>query len=108
MISGYVSIETIYSKIYRDLGINSEVSEESMIEWIAEGLLFIGAYGQYNEISECLPLVNGKSKLPCGFYKLVDINYKNQPVYWATNTNAANYQCHSCRIPSQSTSPTYN
>ena len=99
MISGFVSINTVLAKLYRDLGINSELNEGDVYEWVAEALALIGAYGQYNEISHCLTLKDGKAKLPCGFYKLVDISYKNGPVYWATNTNANNYQCDNCNIP---------
>lgn len=99
MISGYISFNTVIAKIYRTLGNNNELNYGDMVEWAAEALSLIGAYSQYDEISECLTLTNGKAKLPCGFYKLVDINYKNKPVYWATNTNAHNYQCHNCRIP---------
>lgn len=99
MITGFVSINTILAKLYRDLGINYELNEGDVYEWCAEALAMIGAYSQYNEVSDCLTLVNGKVKLPCGFYKLVDVNYKGYPMYWATNTNANNYQCHNCRIP---------
>lgn len=99
MITNFVSINTVIAKLYRDLGINYDISESDVYEWCAEALGMIGAYSQYEEISECLTLTNGKAKLPCGFYKLVDINYKGRPVYWATNTNANNYQCHDCRIP---------
>lgn len=99
MITQFKSIKFIISKLYRDLGINQEIPEDNIIEWCGEALNMIGAYSQYEEISDCLELINGKAKLPCGLYKLVDINYKNNPVYWATNTNANNYQCHNCRIP---------
>lgn len=99
MITKFVSIKYTISKLYRDLGINHEIPEGDIIEWCAEALSLIGAYGQYEEISDCLELVNGKAKLPCGFEKLVDINYRNNPVYWATNTNANNYQCSGCKIP---------
>lgn len=99
MIEGHVSYKTILAKLYRDLDINSEINEISVIEWINEALLMIGAYSQFTEISECLTLKNGKAKLPCGFYKLVDINYQNKPVYWSSNQNRSNYQCHNCRIP---------
>lgn len=100
MITGYTSIYTLIDKLYRDLGVNYELNELDIVSWTAEALGMIGAYSQYNEISECLNLVNGKAKLPCGFHKLVDINYKGKPVYWATNTNANNYQCNNCSIPS--------
>ena len=99
MITGFVSIKTLIAKIYRDLDINSEIPETSIIEWTAEALSMIGAYSQYDEVSACIDLVNGKAKLPLGFYKLVDVNYLNHPMFWATNTNANNYQCSECKIP---------
>lgn len=99
MISGYVSAKQTIAKLYRDLGINEQISETSIYEWIGESLSLIGAYAQFNEVSDCLTLNNGRVKLPCDFYKLVDISYKGYPVYWATNTNAANYQCDNCQVP---------
>lgn len=99
MISGYVSINTIVSKIYRDLDINSEVNFISIVEWAAEALAMIGAYSQYMETSTCLTMANGKARLPLGFEKLVSISYKNTPLTWATNTNKVNYQCSECQIP---------
>lgn len=99
MISGYISAKTVIAKLYRDLGINEEIPEVSIYEWMAEALNLIGAYSQYNEVSDCLELNSGKAKLPCGFYKLVSINFKGYPVHWATNTNASNYQCDNCQVP---------
>jgi len=99
MISGYKSIKTLISKLYRDLNINTELPEDSIIEWVAEALNIIGAFSQYDSISDCLELVNGKAKLPCNFYKLVDITYKNKPLYWSSNSVATNYGCHNCQIP---------
>lgn len=98
MIKSYISAKSILAKLYRDLDLNQEINENSVYEWIGEALSMIGAYSQYKEISHCLTTKGGKAKLPCGFEKLVDINYKGYPVYWATNTNANNYQCHNCRI----------
>lgn len=99
MIVGYKSIRVVISKIYRDLGINEEIAESSIVEWIAEALNMIGAYSQYSEVSDCLELKNGKAKLPCDFYKLVDVRFNGNPMYWSTNTNANNYQCNNCNIP---------
>lgn len=99
MITNFISLKTVFAKLYRDLGINSELNEGDLIEWSSEALNRIGAYSQYEEISECLTLINGKTKLPCGFFKLSDINYKHKPVYWSTNHNKTNYQNHNCRIP---------
>lgn len=99
MISNFISVKTILAKLYRDLNINKEINENSIIEWVAECLLKIGAYSQFQEISTCIELDCGKAKLPCGFYKLVDISYNNRPLHWATNTIAMNYQCDGCSIP---------
>lgn len=99
MISGFTSIKTLLAKLYRDLNINEELPENTLVEWIAEGLNMIGAYSQFNEVSDCIELTAGKAKLPCDFYKLVSINYKGHPMYWTTNQNAHNYQCSSCQIP---------
>ena len=98
MISGYVSIKQIFGVVYRNIGINYDVSESDMYEWGAEALSLIGAYSQYDEVSKCIDLKDGKAALPLGFHKLVDINYNKSPVYWATNTNAHNYQCKDCNI----------
>lgn len=99
MISNYVSIKTIIDKLYRDLGLNKEISESNIIEWTNEALLKIGAYAQFTEVSNCLDIVNGKACLPNGFYKLVDIMHNNKPMHWATNTMIHNYQCDGCSIP---------
>lgn len=99
MISGYVSLNTIINTVYRTLGVNYEINQIDCAEWAAESLAMIGAYSQYQETSACLDLVNGKAKLPLGFDKLADIRYKGNAMYWATNTNANNYQCSECQIP---------
>lgn len=99
MISGFVSVKTVLAKLYRDLGVNRELNESSVVEWVNEVLLKVGAYSQFNEISACIELIDGKACVPNGFYKLVDIAYLNQPLHWATNTLANNYQCEGCQIP---------
>ncbi len=98
-ISKFVPIDTILARLYRHLDYNTEINESDLIEWISDALLMIGSYYQFTEVSECLDLTDGKAKLPCGFYKLVDIRYQGYPVSWATNTMANNYQCEGCQIP---------
>jgi hypothetical protein len=98
MINGYISIKNIISTLYRDLGVNTEINESDLVEWSAEALSLIGAYSQYIEISKCLTLKKGKAALPIGFQKLVDVRYNGKPLYWATNTNANNYQCDGCQL----------
>jgi hypothetical protein len=98
-ITRYLPIQTVVNRLYRQLGINTEINESEVIEWTSDALLMIGSYYQFVEKSECLELIDGKAKLPCGFYKLVDIAYQGFPVSWATNQMASNYQCEGCQIP---------
>lgn len=107
MISGYVGIGAVAAKLYRDLGVNKELNFLDIVEWCNEVLLKVGAYSQFKEISECLTMVDGKTQLPCGFHKLVDIMYQNQPLSWATNTMANNYQCEGCKIDKCCTQHTF-
>jgi len=99
MIEGYVSLKTVLSTLYRNLGVNTEINEIDVVEWAAEALSMVGAYSQYQEVSVCTDLSKGKAKLPVGFQKLVDVTYKDRQLYWATNTNAKNYQCDNCQVP---------
>lgn len=97
MINGFVSYKYIISKLYRDLNLNEEINESSVIEWIGEALSMIGAFSQYEEVPICLKLIGGKACLPLGFEKLVDISYKGHPLYWATLTNYHNYRSDNCK-----------
>ena len=98
MIQGKLSVNYIIAKLYRDLGINSEISESDVIEWVGESLLFIGAFDQFETKIEKLTLENYKVKLPCGFYKLYNINYGNQPIYYSGKSLINNYFCDDCQI----------
>lgn len=99
MINNFISVYSIIDKLYRDLGINKEINESSVIEWVNEVLLKVGAYSQFVETKTCLELTNGRACLPNGFYRLVDIMYGNKPLHWATNTIVTDYACEGCTIP---------
>ena len=99
MVLGYVTIDTVIAKLYRDLGINTEVNEAHIIEWIAEALDKIGSYAQYEELKECLKLENGKVKLPTNFYRIKDIGYNGQPLAWASPSMLTAYGCEGSGIP---------
>jgi len=98
MIQGKLSVNYIISKLYRDLGINSEISESDVIEWVSEALLFIGAFDQFETRIEKLTVENNKVKIPCGFYKLYNINYGNEPMYYSGKSLINNYFCDDCEI----------
>ena len=99
MIQGRVSINSIAAKLYRDLGINSEIPIEELYEWCSEALLFIGAFDQFNTVTDNITIEEHKAKLPCGFYKLQEISHENMPVYYSGKSLINNYFCEDCKIP---------
>lgn len=100
MIAGKISYKYIVEKLYRDLGLNEEIPEEDIIEWIGEALLFIGAFDQFDSKTVILNIENNKSCLPTGFYKLQEITHNNQVMYWGGNSMISNWCCEDCKIPS--------
>jgi hypothetical protein len=107
MITNFISVKSIIDKLYTDLDINKELNELSVVSWVNEALLKIGAYSQFKEFKQCLELTDGKACLPNGFYRLIDIMYDNKPLHWATNTMASNYGCDGCSIPKCCTEHTF-
>jgi len=99
MIAGHVSIKVVIDKIYRDLGVNTELPFDDMIEWLGEALAFIGAFTQYENVSTKLQVTDYKVKLPCDFYKLAEIGFNNLPLYWSGNSLVSDYFCRDCQIP---------
>lgn len=76
MINQLTSINVVIAKIIRDLGLNQsneEIPVNDIIEWCAEALLHVGAYAQFKEKVVELTIEDYKSKLPCDFYKIIDI-----------------------------------
>ncbi len=96
MITGYVSINAIADKLYRDLGINTEIPFDSVIEWCAEALLFIGVFSQFEHLIAKIDLRNGKGVLPCGFHKLEDIQYGQRCATFATKNFQRTYTTEEC------------
>lgn len=99
MIKNQVSLKYVISKLYRDLNINEELPISSVIEWSAEALEYIGAYGQYISKTTVLIVANHKVELPCDFYRLESISYNNKSLRWSGNTLPGNYMCDTCRLP---------
>jgi hypothetical protein len=99
MITGYITLKALIAKLYRDLGLTTEINESHVIEWTSESLLMIGSYYQYSEIKECLDLKDGKVRLPDNFYRIIDIAYKNRPLHWASPSALTQYGCEESVIP---------
>ena len=72
MIYKLTSINTIISKIVRDLNLgDKEIPYQDIIEWIAEGLEHIGSYYQLTEKEAIICIENHKGLLPCDFHKSI-------------------------------------
>lgn len=99
MITNHVSLKYVISKLYRDLNINEELPIDSIVEWCAEALAYIGAYGQYISKTGVLIVKNHKCPMPCDFYRLETISYNNKPLRWNGNTLPGNIMCETCRLP---------
>ena len=71
-----ISLERVFSGLYRDLKPAMELSESDLIEWAAEALEFIGAYPQFEEAVENLTVEQYKVLIPCGLHKILQIGMK--------------------------------
>lgn len=72
----YVSMDRIFSKIYRDLGLE-EISETDLVEWSAEALEAIGAITLYEEAVAFVEIENHQAKLPNGLHAIIQIARDN-------------------------------
>ena len=70
MINKLTTVHSVISKVVRDLGLgDNEVPWQDMIEWMAEGLEFIGSYYQFKEKEAIILVEDFKGVLPCDFHK---------------------------------------
>ncbi len=100
MITRFKSIKSIIAGLYRDLGVNTEINEQDIVEWCAESLSMIGSYSQMEEVGVILEISNHSVKLPINFVYLKDINYNGKPLSWSSKSAANNYNCPECnQIP---------
>jgi len=101
MITKFKSMKSIIAGLYRDLGINTEINEADVAEWIGEALNLIGSYSQMEEVSTILTVSNYRVELPCSFVYLKDITHNGRPLSWSSKSAANNYNCPDCNtIPS--------
>ena len=75
----YISLDTIFAKIYRDLKPATDISENDMIEWAAEALEAIGAHNQYEQRICCMEVKNHRAELPKGLKYIVQVAKDNFP-----------------------------
>lgn len=71
-----VSLERVLASFYRDINATQELSENDLVEWCGEALEQIGAYTQYQEDVDYIPVNEHKALIPCGLHQIVQIAYK--------------------------------
>ena len=102
-----VSLKTVISKVYRDVGENRELNFDDCVEWIGDALLHIGVFKQFKPKVLKLDIEGGRAKLPCDFYKLIYVTYQGIPMSWASNAMNTAYFCDDCKIPECCTDNTF-
>jgi len=80
MIHGSVSLKNIISKTIRDLQYSKDFPWQNAIEWGAEALQHIGAYGQFEKRCEKIDIQNHRGILPCDFHQLLQVSYNGKPL----------------------------
>ncbi len=91
MINKFSSSKQVISQAYRMLNLQQEERWQDMIEWIGEGMDFIGAYYQYEEKPAKLQIKNFQAPLPCDFVDLLQINYLSEPMTHSASTLRSYY-----------------
>jgi hypothetical protein len=82
---GKTSIYTIAASVARNLGLRDTNNHMmNFIEWAFEAEIKIGSKDTFSEITVELEIKNKKVKLPCDFYKLIDLKVGNS-FYKPTN-----------------------
>ncbi len=75
MIQNLISINVVIRKVIKDLGIDDkELYVDDIIEWIGEGLQYIGAYYQYCERTATIYIEDYKGELPCDYHSLIRLH----------------------------------
>lgn len=87
MIYRSTSVKTVIAKVYRDLNLKHNDVWESMIEWSAECIEFIGAFDQFiKKEGFGLEVKNFRAPLPCDLYQLIQISKGSVPLIYLTGS----------------------
>jgi len=75
-----ISIDTILSKVYREIKQAASIEESDIIEYIGESLEAIGAFGQYEEDICFIEIDNFRGNLPNGLVEIIQVAASMKPV----------------------------
>lgn len=73
----YTSMETIFSKFYRDLR-GTDISESDLVEWTAEALGFMKIVEIQEEALAFIEVKDYVAEIPCGFQAVIQIARNNR------------------------------
>jgi hypothetical protein len=72
--TGKASVYSVAASVARNLGLRDTTNHiMNFIEWAFEAEMKIGSKDTFSEKTQTLKIYNKKAKLPCDFYKLIDL-----------------------------------
>lgn len=102
MIYKTIGSKSIIAKVIADLNItDDQIRITDIKEWIGEAIEKIGAYSQYENKTEVLPVINFAVKLPCDLYQLDQVAFSFNGRNWVSTKVAS----HSFGVPNKINGP---
>lgn len=74
----FTTIDTVLSKIYRELRGSQDLNETDIIEWIGEALQFLAVYESKEEAVAFLEVNNFETELPLHFIAVIQVAKNNE------------------------------
>lgn len=87
----FTSVKVVIAKVYRDLQLQEEDKIGDMIEWAAEAMDHIGAFGQFRSKNIKLCVDCFRAQLPRDFESLQLVSYNGLPLYKNTDVFGPNH-----------------
>ena len=86
MIYKTVSAKAVIAKVYRDLKPSTDNWVVDAVEWIGEGLEYIGYYTGLEKKASTLSIANHRAVLPCDLVDIIQVEYNGSHLHYGTDT----------------------
>lgn len=83
-----VSSKQVIAKVFRDLKPDNDSFVADALEWIGEGLEFIGVYSGLEQTFEDVTMVNFRAALPCDLHLISRVEYEEKSLRHGSNVQA--------------------
>ena len=82
----YTSAKTVLAKLYSDLNLQLEVRVEDVLEWVCEGMEYIGVPAQYTDMEFEGEIDNYRMFLPCDLIMIKQVLVNGAVVNFSNHT----------------------